>query len=142
MIYFDSSYIIRLYHEDPGWEKVRELASRQTLACCLLGYGEVIAGFHRKLREGAYAPIPYRQVLEQFELDCQEKAFRWLPLSPNIATRLAGTFSSLPKTVFLRASDAIHLACAAENRLQEIYSTDQRLLAAANHFGLKGLNII
>lgn len=142
MIYFDASYVARLYLEDPGWEKVRELAARNPLACCIHGRSEVIAAFHRKLREGAFTPVQYGQVLQQFALDCRENAYRWLPLSLAVTARLGKTFESLPKTTFLRASDAIHLACAAENRLREVHSNDQRLLAAASTFGLKGIDVI
>lgn len=142
MIYFDASYVARLYLEDPGWEKVRELAARNSLACCIHGRSEVTAAFHRKLRERVFTAVQYRQVLQQFALDCSENAYRWLPLSLTVTVRLGKAFESLPKTIFLRASDAIHLACAAENHLGEVYSNDQRLLAAAAYFGLKGINVI
>ena len=142
MIYFDSNYLARLYLDDPGWETVRNLAARAPLACCLHGQAEVNAALHRKLREGIFTPVEYRQVLEQFELDCATNAYNWLPLSPAVVERLTKTYQRLPATVFLRAADALHLACAAANHFREIHSNDHQLLAAATHFGLKGVNVI
>ena len=49
---------------------------------------------------------------------------------------------SCPPTTFLRASDALHLACAAEHDFSEIYSNDRHFLAAAPLFGLKPVNLI
>jgi predicted nucleic acid-binding protein len=142
MIYLDVSYLARLYFEDTGWEKVRSLAAGAPVACSLHGHAEMIAVIHRKFRERVLTSVQYRQVLEQFVLDCDEHAYSWLPLSPAVTLRLRSVYQSLPRTVFLRASDGLHLACAAENRFVEIYSNDRHLLAAANHFGLRGSNII
>jgi predicted nucleic acid-binding protein len=141
MIYFDVSYIIRLYFEDNGWERVRALAATAPVACSLHGYSEVIAALHRKYREKVLTPGQYRQTLEQFALDCDEDAYMWLPVSAAVSSRLKKSFETLPRTVFLRASDALHLACAAENHFREIYSNDRILLAAASHFALRGIDV-
>jgi predicted nucleic acid-binding protein len=142
MIYLDVAYIARLYFEDSGWETVRMLAAQAPVSCSVHGYSEMIAVVHRKFREGSLTPAQYRRTLEQFMVDCGEDAYLWLPLSTAVNARLESIYAKLPRTVFLRASDALHLACAAENHLTEIYSNDRRLLAAAPHFGLRGVNII
>ena len=142
MIYFDSAYIVRLYYEDPGFEAVRQLAATGTIACAQHGRAEVVAALHRKRREGSLANNLYTVVLQEFAAESRAGAFTWLPLSPAVFRRIERVYGNLPQNVSLRAADAMHLACAAERGLHEIYSNDQRLLAAASHFGLKAANVI
>jgi predicted nucleic acid-binding protein len=142
VIYFDTSYIVRLYLEDLGWQKVREIAATDNIACCLLGRAEVLAVFHRKLREGFLNHDEMRVLLNQFHRECELGAFQWLPFSAIVVASLHKRYANLSGSVHLRAGDAIHLACAAENGFKEIYSNDRHLLEAARHFGLQGLNPI
>ena len=142
MIYFDASYLVRLYYSDRGFEEVRHLATTDNLACAQHGQAEVIAAFHRKYREGSLSGTVYRSVLQQFADDIGADAFRWLPLSPAILERVRVKFETLPVKNFLRASDALHLAIASENGFRQLYSNDRNLLTAASHFGLRGVNVI
>jgi predicted nucleic acid-binding protein len=142
LIYFDTSYVARLYLDDPGWEKVRTLAETDQVACCIHGRAEVVAAFHRKFREGVVSAADLTALLRQFEQECEAGAFQWLALSETVISRLAGVYASLPATSVLRVADAIHLACAAENGLKQVYSNDARLRGAASHFGLVGMNVL
>jgi len=142
MIYFDASYLVRLYYSDRGFEEVRHLASTDNLACGQHGQAEVIAAFHRKYREGGLTLTAYRSLLQQFADDIQADAFTWLPLSPAILERVHAKFETLPVKNFLRASDVLHLAVATENGFRQLYSNDRNLLAAASHFGVRGVNVI
>jgi predicted nucleic acid-binding protein len=142
MLYFDTSCIVRLYTRDPGWEAVRNLAAGENIACCLHGRAEAVAALHRKFREGAVNKRELQVLLAAFEADCLSGAFDWLPLSPPVVERVAKTYADLPATIQLRAADALHLACAAENLFAAVHSNDVRFLAAAIHFGLNPVNIL
>ncbi len=140
-LYFDTSYLVRLYLRDPGWEAVRELARSGDVECSMIGRAEALAAFHRKLREGAIAAGEMGILMDEFERDSDKGGFRWIPVSPAVVGRLRSAYSMLPPSVALRASDAVHLSCAAEAGFGLVYSNDRRLLDAAPYFGLTGSNV-
>jgi len=142
VIYFDTSYLVRLYYQDAGWQAVQKLAATDHVACAWHGQAEMLAAFHRKLREGAITLSQYRALLGQFQADDQAGAVHWLPLAQETLARVAGVFGSLPSGVFLRAADALHLAAAAQHGYRLVYSHDAHFLAAATHFRLEGRNVI
>jgi len=141
MLYFDSSYVVRLYLSDPGWHEVRTLAAANKVACSIHGRAEVIAAFHRKFREGTITHSQFSAAFQQFEADSKFQAFAWLSFSETVLAALAKVFSQLPATVHLRAADAMHLASAKENAFKEIFSNDKQLLKAAGYFGLMPRNV-
>lgn len=143
MTYFDTSYLVRLYWNDPGHEAVRDLAAHATdVACGWHGRVEMLAAFHRKYREDAAPREVFVSLLRQLRLDEKEGGFTWLPLTDRVMAHVERVFTDFPRDVFLRSADALHLACAAENGLAEIHSNDRHLLAAAPYFGLRGVNVI
>jgi hypothetical protein len=140
--YFDSSYIAKFYLDEPESEAVRRLAeSLGQVRCAVLGQIEVAAVFHRKLREGAFDAGAFREVMGQFDDDCGQGLWTWLPLTTALAARTVVAFARLPRPVFLRAADALHLICAQEHGLREIYTNDRRMSAAARHFRLKPITV-
>jgi predicted nucleic acid-binding protein len=142
VIYFDTSYLVRLYYQDAGAEVVRALAATDHVACATHGQAEMMAAFHRKLREGAIRPTAYAALMGQVRAHIEAGAFRWLAQDGEILSRLRNVYQKLPAVVFLRAADAIHLATAAESGFRIVYSNDAHLLAAAKHFGIEGRNLI
>lgn len=142
VVYFDTSYLVRLYFRDPGAEQVRALAATDHVACAALGQAEMMAAFHRKSREGAIGPAAYAALVEQVEAHIDAGAFQWLAQDGDVLLRMRRVYRKLPRTVFLRGADAIHLATAAEAGFRVVYSNDAHLLAAAKHFQIEGKNVI
>ena len=142
MSYFDSAYIAKFYLDEPESEIVRGLAEALgQVHCSVIGQIEVAAVFHRKLREGAFTAGAFREVMAQFDDDCGQGLWTWLPLTTALAAKSAAAFVRLPRPVFLRAADALHLMCAQEHGLREIYTNDRHMTAAARHFRLKPMTV-
>ena len=107
MIYLDTTYLVRLYFDDPGFEAVRRLAVTAPVACCILGRAEVSAALHRKLREGALTPGQYRVVTGQFRKECEGGVFRWLPFSGTVVSRVERNYATLAGGVLIGLSEAL-----------------------------------
>src|SRR4051794_39827395 len=108
-MYFDTTYVVRLYVNEPGCAEVRRLAATGRVVCSILGQAEAFAAFHRKFREGFLAEDDFRLASDRFAADCERGAFEWLPISSSLLERLRGLYASLPSNTFLRSADALHL---------------------------------
>ena len=143
MSYFDSAFIAKFYLDEPGSEAIRGLAeSLGEVHCLVIGRIEVAGVFHRKWRENAFSDPAFREISDQFSDDCAAGLWQWLPLTAGLVDTAAGAIRRLPKSVFLRSADALHLSCAREHGFRQIYSNDRHVLAAARHFKLKGIDIV
>ena len=143
MSYFDSAYIAKFYLDEPESEAVRRLAeSLGQVRCAVIGQTEVAAVFHRKFREGAFDAKAFREVMAQFVDDGEHGLWTWLPLTAALAATTAAVFVRLPRSLFLRSADALHLTCAQEHGLREIYTNDRHMSAAARHFRLKPKSVV
>lgn len=142
-LYFDSTYLFRLYFRDPGADQVRTLAEgAEGLVTAWHGRAEIASILLRKRRESSISDAVAELIQRQITLDMSNGLIRFLPLSGNVMTRLESTLSTAPANTNLRAADALHLACAAEHGFTEVHSNDRLFLAAAPLFHLIGRNVI
>ena len=142
MIYLDASYIVKCYLREAGSVEVLQLVQKSAgRGSALHGRAEFYSAVHRRLREKHLSAREAAAVWKQFEDDERFGLWHWLAVTETVARRACNAFEKLDATVFLRASDALHLACAVENHFSTIYSGDRVLLKAAPHFGLKGVSV-
>lgn len=142
MIYFDSCYLAKLYLMEADSARVRAYAERSNgIACCAIGRGEVVATFHRHFRERRLTQREFRQLAAQVEADVNAGLWTELPVTSSLIEAQVHRMAMLPASVFLRASDALHLTCAAEASVHEVCSSDRQLVAAALHFDLRAVTL-
>jgi len=140
--YLDSGYIAKFYVDEPDSPSVRRLTeSLGEVHCAALGRAEVSAALHRKLREGVFGDAAFREVVAQFEDDCSRGLWMWIPVTAAVLTATVAVIRRVPKSVFLRAADAIHLACARESGFLEVYTGDRHMTAAAPHFRVRAVAV-
>lgn len=143
MTYWDTSYLAKLYLRETGTDAVlRAFSDQGGFVCGEHGQLELMATFKRNQREGTLTGAQLKMIWGKHEEDLADRLIQYLPLSSRLIQQACGTLALVPSSVFLRAADALHLACAADAGLKQIYSHDRHLLAAAPHFGLKGMDVI
>ena len=112
------------------------------IGCWQTGEVELVAVFHRHLRECKINRVEFQTALEQFLSDQAAGVWTWFPVTKALIEESAVFFHTLKPSVFLRAADAIHLTCARRNGLKEIYTNDRHMLLACEAFGIVGRNVI
>jgi len=143
MLYFDSNYLFRLYSTEAGYEQVQALADQSDgIATTWWARAEFASILLRKRREAAFSPQAAEETRLQFEDDLTTGVVTLLAVDDAVMRHLETTLHTAPASTFLRAADALHLACAAHHGFTEVYSRDRHFLAAAALFGLRGINII
>jgi predicted nucleic acid-binding protein len=142
VIYLDAAYIGKCYLNEPGAERVQDMARKaEGLTSCEIARLEFFSLIHRHRREGNITAREGREVLKDFEKDEVDGVWQWLPVTPQLVRRTCDAMRNLPAKVLLRAGDALHLGCARENGFKEVYTNDRRMLASAPLFGLEGIDV-
>jgi predicted nucleic acid-binding protein len=143
VIYFDAAYIAKCYLNEPGADRVRDVAyGADGLASCELARLEFASILKRHLRERHVTRREMRSILKEFEEDEKNGVWRWFVVTSELLEKARTTVLDLPGTVFVRSGDALHLACAEEQGFKEVYTNDRHMLQAARHFHLIGVDVL
>jgi predicted nucleic acid-binding protein len=143
LVYFDAAFIAKCYLNEPNAHLVRRFAYQADgLASCEVARVEFYSVLHRHLREGNINSQEVQAVLRDFVQDEADGVWQWFPITSPLVRKVCEDISALPSSAFLRAVDAVHLACAADHGFSEIYTNDHHMLDCAQYFNLKGINLI
>ena len=143
LLYLDTSALVKLYVDEPGSERMIELASEDAdydLAICSITQVEFHAAIWKRRRTGESDEIAVRQAAESFE-DEFRSAFLLCPIDD----RTLDLASAIVPEHGLRAYDAVQLAsCLALARTMRepltFVCADRALLTAAEAEGLPVLD--
>ena len=80
--------------------------------------------------------------IKQLELDERAHVWSWPSLTREIMGSVVEKFKKLPQEVCLPTVDAVHLQCAAKNKIEEVYANDKRMLVAGSKFDVNVSDVI
>ncbi|MDR1191881.1 MAG: type II toxin-antitoxin system VapC family toxin [Verrucomicrobiales bacterium] len=137
MIFCDTSFAAKLYAQEPESAAVSALLNTEDkIFVSELFRVELMAVFHRRLREGLWARQQFATAIAQFQRDDINGLWAWLPINHELVMKATQRFITLPKTTFLRAADCLHLATALHHGFDEIHTFDLHQAKVAQEFGL------
>jgi predicted nucleic acid-binding protein len=143
MIFCDTSTAAKLYVLEAESATVRQrLESEDVVYVSELARTELMAVFHRRMREGKWTRLDFTAAVRQFSADDIGGFWSWLPLDANITEAAAKIYVTLPESVFLRSSDCLHLVTALHHNFPEIFTHDKHQTAAAAELGISPVAIL
>jgi len=97
MLYFDAAFIAKFYLQEPESEAVRALAEDSPgVVSIVIGRLETELVFSRKLREGALTPSGHEALIAQFQIDCEDGLWSWLPVTDELVDAAQNATRVLP----------------------------------------------
>jgi predicted nucleic acid-binding protein len=106
-----------------------------------LARAELLAVFHRRLREQTWSRREFEAVTRQFIKDEVSGYWSWRLLDSVIVDEAVKIYSLLPETIFLRTADCLHLVTALHHGYTEIHTHDVHQIRAASALGLAAARI-
>ena len=138
-MYLDTCYIAKFYFNEPESPQVRELVrTAEIIHSSLWALAEFHGVIHRRVREGSSTPLDARELSTRFSEHIQDGLWKLIPVNEALLRRTSALIVSAPPDLFIRTSDAVHLATAHEVGEREVWTNDRHMLAAASYFGLTG----
>jgi hypothetical protein len=142
MIFCDTSTLAKYYVPEAETDAVQcHLDGEDQVMASELARVELMAVFHRRLREGKWRRNEFQAVVRQFFKDETAKYWHWLPIDGDIFEGAVRAFTSLPESLFLHSIDCLHLVTAVHENFDEIFTHDRHQQKAASAFGLNFVNI-
>jgi predicted nucleic acid-binding protein len=142
MIFCDTSAVAKLYVFEKESPAMRACLETEDQVCVSeLVRTELMAVFHRRLREKTWSQDSFQTAIRQFTHDDIGGFWTWLPLDSAVIEAAAQVYTTLPDSVFLRSADCLHLVTALRHNFADIYTYDIRQSEAAGVLGLKPLAI-
>jgi predicted nucleic acid-binding protein len=138
MIFCDTSAAVKFYVPELESRAVQLLLEAEDEVCLSeLTRLELMAAFHRRLRERIWTHADFLAAVRQLANDDLGGFWTWLPLDKPILEAAAKTYATLSATGFLRSSDCLHLMTALHHNFAEIYTYDSHQATAATALGLR-----
>lgn len=138
MPFCDTSTLAKYYVQEPQTPAVKSaFDSAERVMLSELAKVELLAAFHRRLREGKWTQDDFNATVRQFQKDDTSGYWTWLRLESVIMEQAGKLFLNLPSQVFLRSADCLHLVTALHHGFTEIHTHDRHQALAASALGLK-----
>jgi len=141
-VYFDTSYIAKLYLNEPESDQVNELVGGvDTVYSSVWAVAEFHAVLHRCVRECKASPRHVHDMAARFLDDVETGLRNLVPVGEALLRRTSALILSAPGNLFLRAADAVQLTTAQELGEHDVWTNDRHMRSAAAYFGLRGRSV-
>jgi uncharacterized protein len=137
MIFCDTSALAKYYVDEVGSLALRSrLRSEDAVMASELARVELMSVFHRRMREREWTREQFQAAANQLSRHDATQYWTWLPVSDLIIGAANQLYLSLSESVFLRASDCLHLVTALHHGFEEVCTFDRHQQEAVQALSL------